>query len=459
MIATSGTLATTNMLVTAGGGVDVRDNTATSTITPTIEAYVGQNDVVNVPGNVDVAATSSVAEGHANAQTYGGGVVDIAAGVSQVTTSPVVKGFIDQGSQVTAGGDISVTAAGDQVPPPSTTAGTFNPSQTVDTQTSTIAYPTDLGDGTEVQYQAGNTDTPIGGLDSSQLTLNVNVSSQGSGNYKIVRTDGNSWASDGFTPGATFDLTYTNNSTDEGLFTVTSVSGDNLYVTGSSLTTGSNQGAIFTLSRVYLIMNPSYTSTGLTFANASTGNTITRTAGSWVTDGFVAGETIAVTGSNDAGTYTVQAVTDSTLTLVQSTPWALAGTLTNSVTVTSQGNFRLGTTFDASQVNTANDTITFASPDDFQTGDAIQIDPQGNPIVGALQPGMTYYVRTINDTTIQLTATLAAALAQSDEVTPSDYDSTTGDLYLPNLVNSSRASRASSSRTTPRPRRRFTRGM
>lgn len=137
----------------------------------------------------------------------------------------------------------------------------------------------------------------------------------------------------------------------------------------------------------------------------------------------------------------------------------LAGTLTNSVTVTSQGNFRLGTTFDASQVNTANDTITFASPDDFQTGDAIQIDPQGNPIVGGLQPGMTYYVRTINDTTIQLTATLAAALAQSDEVTPSDYDSTTGDLYLPNLVNSSRASRASSSRTTPRPRRRFTRGM
>ena len=35
-----------------------------------------------------------------------------------------------------------------------------------------------------------------------------------------------------------------------------------------------------------------------------------------MTDGFVAGETIAMTGSNDAGTYTVQAVTDSTLTLV-----------------------------------------------------------------------------------------------------------------------------------------------
>jgi hypothetical protein len=437
--ASSGTLATTNMLVTAGGGIDVRDNNATTTITPTIDAYIGQNDVVNVTGDVKVTATSALAEGHANAQSYGGGGIDIAAGVAQVTTSPVVKGYIDQGSQVTAGGDISVTSAGDQVPPPSTVPGTFNPSQTVDTQTSTIAFPTDLGDGTEVQYQAGNISTPIGGLESSQITLNVNVSSQGSGNFKIVRTDGNSWAADGFTPGAAFDLTYTNNSTDAGLFTITSVSGDNLFVTGSSLNTG-NQSAIFALNRVYLIMNPSYTATGLTFANSPAGNTITRTAGSWVTDGFVAGETIAVTGSNDAGTYTVQAVTDSTLTLAvslvnnQNASWSLAGTLINSVTITSQGHFRLGTTFDASQVNAANDTITFAGPDDFQTGDAIQIDPEGNPIVGGLQPGTTYYVRTLDTTTIQLTATLAAALAQSDDVTPSNDNISTGDLYLPNLA-------------------------
>ena len=121
------------------------------------------------------------------------------AGVAQVTTSPVVKGFIDQGAQVTAGGDINIASAGDQVPPPVSSGSTFNPSQSVNTQSDTIAFPTDLGDGTEVQYQAGNTSTPIGGLDSAQLTLNVNVNSQGSGNFQIVRTDDNSWAAAGFT--------------------------------------------------------------------------------------------------------------------------------------------------------------------------------------------------------------------------------------------------------------------
>ena len=77
-------------------------------------------------------------------------------------------------------------------------------------------------------------------------------------------------------------------------------------------------------------------------------------------------------------------------------------------------------------MNTANDTITFASPDDFQTGDADPDRHPGQPDRRRPSALPTYYVRTINDTTIQLTASLAAALAQPDEVTPSDYDSTTG---------------------------------
>ena len=351
--ATSGTLATTNMLVTAVGLGDVRENTATVAITPTITADIGQGDTVNVTGNVTVAATSSLAEGHANAQNDGGGGVDIDAGVAQVTTSPVVKGFIDQGAQITAGGDINIASAGDQVPPPVSSGSTFNPSQSVNTQSDTIAFPTDLGDGTEVQYQAGNTSTPVGGLDSAVLTLNVNVTSQGSGNYQIVRTDGDSWAAAGYTPGAVFNITYPSDTSFDGGFTVTSVSGNTMIVAGANLNTGSNQSDTFTLSRGYRIMNPSYTATGLTFGNSPSGNTITRTAGSWVADGFVAGETIAVSGSNNAGTYTGQRVTDSTLTLVndQNASWAEPGHADNtSVTVTSEGNFRFGETFDASQV-------------------------------------------------------------------------------------------------------------
>ena len=163
------------------------------------------------------------------------------------------------------------------------------------------------------------------------LTLNVNVSSQGSGSFQIVRTDGDSWAAAGYTPGAVFNITYPSDTSFDGGFTVTSVSGNTMIVAGANLNTGSNQSDTFTLSRGYRIMNPSYTATGLTFGNSPSGNTITRNAGSWVADGFVAGETIAVSGSDNAGTYTVQGITDSTLTLVinQNASWADPGTLSN----------------------------------------------------------------------------------------------------------------------------------
>ena len=152
-------------------------------------------------------------------------------------------------------------------------------------------------------------------------------------------------------------------------------------------------------------------------------------------DGFVQGEQITISGSNNQGTYTVGGVTDSTLTLVNvnNAPWAETGTLANIVTITSQGAFRFGETFDASQVNTANDTITFASPDDFQTGDPVRIDDEGNPVVGNLDPSQTYYVRKIDDNTIQLTATLGDALATPNEVSPSEYNSSNSSFDLPSL--------------------------
>jgi hypothetical protein len=214
------------------------------------------------------------------------------------------------------------------------------------------------------------------------------------------------------------------------------------------LDSASNQTATFTLGRLYRIMNPSLTATGLTFANnSSSGNTITRNSESWNTDGFVPGEQITISGSNNAGTYTVQGVTDSTLTVVNvnNAPWAEAGTLSNHVTITSQGAFRFGETFDAAAqvisanatitpgVNTASDTITFAQPDDFQTGDAVQIDDQGNPDLGNIDPSQTYYVRKVDDYTIQLCATLDDAFATPDGVSPSEYDSSNSSFYLYNL--------------------------
>ena len=441
--ATSGTLATTNMLITSAALlVGVRVNSATTTITPTISAYIGQGDTVHVAGNVDVAATSALAEGHSDAQSYGGGAVDVGVGTSSVTTSPVVKGYIDQNSTVNAGGDISVTSTGDdQTSPPVDPTGAFNPSTAVDTQTGTITFPVDLSDGSQVQYQADpTTNSPIGGLNSDQIQLNVDFVPRSEGDA-ILLYNGQDWTTYGFEPGLVFTVTDPTDTKDDGTFTVASVSLNVLTLTASNVHDSAPlQTANFTLNRVYRIMNPSLTVSGLNFANSASGNTITRTSGSWVTDGFVAGEQITISGTNDRGTYTIKGVTDSTLTLVNVNdfPWTLAGTLTNSVTITSQGAFRFGETFDASQVNTASDTITFASPDDFQTGDAVQIDTEGNPALGNIDASQTYYVRTVDAYTIQLCASLGDALATPDEVSPGEYNSSTSSFDIPELgVNQS----------------------
>ena len=89
-------------------------------------------------------------------------------------------------------------------------------------------------------------------------------------------------------------------------------------------------------------------------------------------------------------------------------------------------------------MNTASDTITFASPDDFQTGDAVQIDTEGNPAVGNIDPSQTYYVRTVDAYTIQLCASLGDALATPDEVSPGGYNGATSTFDIPELgVNQS----------------------
>ncbi len=367
--------------------------------------------------------------------------LDIAAGVSQVTTSPVDTAYIDQKSTVNAGGSISVTATGaDQTSPPIDPSGAFNPSTSVDTQTGTITFPVNLSDGTAIQYQADpNTNTPIGGLDSDQIEFTGLIFEPKTTGDQILFPDGREWSSFGFEPGVSFSLTDASNPKDDGTYTVAAVDINVLTLTASQvLGSATNQTAAFMLNRAYRVMNPALTASGLIFANATTGNTITRLSGSWITDGFVTGEEITISGSNNAGTYSVTGVTGSTLTVANPsnaayTVWAEAGKLATSITVTSQGAFRFGETFDASMVNVANDTITFAQPDDLQTGDAVMIDDEGNPAVGNINPSQTYFVRTVDAYSIQLCATLDDALATPDQVSPFDYNSSNSSFVLPIL--------------------------
>ena len=225
------------MLITSAALlVGVRVNSATTTITPTISAYIGQGDTVHVAGNVDVAATSALAEGHSDAQSYGGAAVNVGVGTSSVTTSPVVKGYIDQNSTVNAGGDISVTSTGDdQTSPPVDPTGAFNPSTAVDTQTGTIMFPVDLSDGSQVQYQADPTaNSPIGGLNSDQIQLNVDFEPRSEGDA-ILLYNGQDWTTYGFEPGLVFTVTDPTDTKDDGTFTVASVSLNVLTLTVSNV--------------------------------------------------------------------------------------------------------------------------------------------------------------------------------------------------------------------------------
>src|SRR5262249_54969411 len=100
----------------------------------------------------DVEAVSVHAEGHAKAESYGGGGLDI--GIPQATTStaPVVTAYLGRDTTVQAGGDVTVRAAAHSDP-----TGTFTHQiQAVDAATGTITFPSHgLSDGDFVRYAPG----------------------------------------------------------------------------------------------------------------------------------------------------------------------------------------------------------------------------------------------------------------------------------------------------------------
>jgi hypothetical protein len=103
------------------------------------------------------------------------------------------------------------------------------------------------------------------------------------------------------------------------------------------------------------------------------------------------------------------------------------------------GQIRLGSLFNTTAVNAANDTISFTSGHGYRSGDCIWYDPRGGAsIIGGGEPAnsggcssnspptpgaQAFFVRVIDATTIALTTTQAAALAGTDAptlITPID---------------------------------------
>ena len=245
----------------SGGVINVSDDEADVYVTPTIDAHIGTNVSANITGGVDVEATSARAEGDATAGEYAGGGVNVGFAVAKEISAPIVNGFIDSGSSITAGGDVTVMGSARSDP-----AKPLNGIMAVNTGTSIITSPENLADGTDGIYDYGASKAPI-----------------------------------------------------------------------------QSNGAPLQNDRVFRIL-------------ALGGNT-----------------------------------------------------------------YQLGDSFDASQAGAnSGNLISFSSPDDFQTGDEVQYDNNGNATsVGNLAQGGTYFVRVLTPTTIQLYSSLSSAKAAADFFTPS----------------------------------------
>ncbi|MFK8115024.1 MAG: hypothetical protein AB8B91_22675, partial [Rubripirellula sp.] len=133
---------------------------------------------------------------------------------------------------------------------------------------------------------------------------------------QITRSTGN-WTSDGF---VVDQAIFVSDSTDnDSLYSILAFQGDRLFLKEvGKLTSGAELGARVTESIAF----PELTFSGGVIAGGGdtpTGDTITRSTGSWIADGFQVGMNIVFenAGDND-GEFTIGQVSDETLTLFQS---------------------------------------------------------------------------------------------------------------------------------------------
>ena len=131
--------ATTTGLVAGGGILEGRGVKTTSSVTPTIRAYVGQNVTGTVNGDLKVLATCICAEGDSTAKDYGGGGIDVGVAHAIVYTNPTVDAHIDTGSIITATGNVTVQGQALSQPAPGQTLDDYI--KGVDTGTGQITFP------------------------------------------------------------------------------------------------------------------------------------------------------------------------------------------------------------------------------------------------------------------------------------------------------------------------------
>ena len=110
--------------------MSVGESDATSSGTPTVEAYLGNNvQVQNATGYVQIEAKSVHAEADSRARVFGGGFVQVGQANSTSTSNATVNAYIGDDATVKAGQSVSVEAIGDSDPVGPPLVDTFNPAR------------------------------------------------------------------------------------------------------------------------------------------------------------------------------------------------------------------------------------------------------------------------------------------------------------------------------------------
>jgi len=151
---------------------------------------------------------------------------------------------------------------------------------------------------------------PVSMTGAPTLTFNGN---------SLTRTSG-SWLDDGFTVGEYFTVAGSNSN--NGAYKIAAVTATTLQLLGDAIFVEETNGS----AGLQVMVNNVGTSSApirlsgapsLIFKDVVGGNEISRSAGSWLSDGFAAGQFIRVVGTTpNAGSYQIASVTNAIITLV-----------------------------------------------------------------------------------------------------------------------------------------------
>ncbi|MBC8508279.1 MAG: hypothetical protein H8D34_25770, partial [Chloroflexi bacterium] len=267
-------------VATAGGIVAGSGSYAPAHAYSTTKAYTADSISIVLLGDLTISALGTP-KTYSSARGYGGGAVSVGVSEAEAYSSVTVLAWLGAGANVTGG--VRVLNGG------------------------TLTFENYADQTQVVAVMSG--------------TPNLTFSNDGSGRATIQRSSG-SFTTEGFAANQTIYITNSSGVTNS--YVIYSLTSSTLTLTtqavfsGTVVTGASMKGTIPSSLTVDATMSGV---PNITFANGGQAvpDTITRSTGSWITDGFAAGQDIQVlgAGNTNSGIYKIESLTFDILTLQQ----------------------------------------------------------------------------------------------------------------------------------------------